>query len=121
VDTGFLAVLSCRDPQRHGVGGTPSRLALNRWAHRSAADCDVDDVAAYAVDAVAAAQGDLHRACLHAAAGAYAEAFSLQDNPALARVVTSFLDDVFRAMTTGSRRKVDDRRFSELRADATAR
>ncbi|MEU4805424.1 cytochrome P450 [Actinosynnema sp. NPDC023587] len=93
--------------------------ALNRWVHRALAAEDVHRSAGLAVDSLAAARGDLHRACLHATAEAHRQALGLDDAD-LRAVVADFLDTVFHSMVTGSRRRVDDAGFQRLCARAGA-
>lgn len=103
-----------------GVALPPDRCAaLNRWAHQALVAEDVDQAAAAAVESVAAARGDLHRACLHAVAAANRRALGLDDAD-LRAVVADFLDTVFHSMVTGSRRRVDDQGFQRLCARAGA-
>ncbi|KOX13281.1 hypothetical protein ADK67_44440 [Saccharothrix sp. NRRL B-16348] len=98
----------------------PVCAALNRWVHAGLAAEDPDAMAAVAVDAVAASRGDLHRACLHAVAEATRRPLGLDRDGALRGTVTEFLDDVFHAMMTGSRRFPDKDTFLRLAARAGA-
>ncbi|QFZ21279.1 cytochrome P450 [Saccharothrix syringae] len=93
--------------------------AWNRWVHRALAAEDEDRAAELAVESLAAARGDLHRACLHAVAEAHGRSLGL-DHAELRAVVDEFLDTVFHAMVTGSRRGADDRAFERLCARAAA-
>ncbi|WP_433260114.1 cytochrome P450 [Actinosynnema sp. CS-041913] len=92
--------------------------ALNRWAHRALAAEDPEQAAGTVVDAVAAAHGDLHRACLHAVVAAAGRALGLDREPVLRDTVAAFLDAVFHSMVTGDRRQADHGTFHRLCARA---
>ncbi|OLF06032.1 hypothetical protein BLA60_33860 [Actinophytocola xinjiangensis] len=95
------------------------RSALNRWVHTALAEQDPARVAATAVDAVTAARGDLHRACLHAVATAHRGPLGLDRDPGLRVTVTRFLDTVFHGLVTGTRRP-DPAAFRRLADSAGA-
>ncbi|MBN6039030.1 cytochrome P450 [Amycolatopsis sp. 195334CR] len=96
----------------------PECVALNRWVHTCLADEDPGRAAADAVETVAAARGDLHRACLHAVAGAHRRPLGLENHSDLRATVGEFLDHVFHDIMTGARRFPDLDTFQRLTARA---
>ncbi|KLI98165.1 cytochrome P450 [Luteimonas sp. FCS-9] len=90
---------------------------LNRWLHGAAARHDVDTAARIAVERLAAASGDLHRACLLAALESVAGMLGFDRHPELAAAVQVYIGEVFHAKLVDAR--LDDAQAARAKALAS--